>query len=431
MPNFQEHHARSHKRFFELVENPAGEYRRTLIHKATHLSCYIFSDTYLIKALRLHNIAQSEFSQQPFGRFSCRIFFAAITMPPHTCVAFLHLATAVASTSLSRAQPNTAPPWHFPLKPIVTMNQLQAMRVFLKVAENGSFGRAAASLDISNAVVTRYVALLETHLDTRLVNRTTRSLSLTEAGLAYADGCRQLLEQLEAMESSVSQRANDPSGTLKLMAVASFSLFGLTPLLERYRLQCPRVKLSVTLLHRPVDLIEQGFDVGIVVPGQVRGGTLIKRALFKVRSVAVATPAYLAARGMPAAPAQLAAHPLLAPSTNVHSAQWCFVDTNGIEETANMEAIYAVNNAVMLRQAALADMGITILPENHVSADLMSGALVQVLPDYRIKGADKEVSLVYPGRRHVSAKTRSFVEFTVDYFRNRAGPTLSSIFTNS
>ncbi|MFM0499607.1 LysR family transcriptional regulator [Paraburkholderia caffeinilytica] len=311
------------------------------------------------------------------------------------------------------------------------MNHLQAMRVFLKVAENGSFGRAAASLDLSNAVVTRYVALLETHLDTRLVNRTTRSLSLTEAGSAYADGCRQLLDQLEAIESSVSQSANDPSGTLKLVAVASFSLFGLTPLLQRYRLQCPQVKLSVTLLHRPVDLIEEGFDAGIVVAGQVSGGTLIKRALFKVRSVAVASPAYLAARGTPSVPAQLAAHPFLAPSANVHGAEWCFVDTDGIEITVNMKAAYAVNNAVMLRQAALADMGITILPENHVAADLMSGALVQVLPDYRIKGADKEVSLVYPGRRHVSAKTRSFVEFTVDYFRNRVGAPLPSIFTNS
>ncbi|MEZ0602882.1 LysR family transcriptional regulator [Paraburkholderia sp. IW21] len=311
------------------------------------------------------------------------------------------------------------------------MNQLQAMRVFLKVAEIGSFGRAAASLDLSNAVVTRYVALLETHLDTRLVNRTTRSLSLTEAGLAYAEGCRQLLERLEAIESSVSQSANDPSGTLKLVAVASFSLFALTPLLERYRLQCPRVKLSVTLLHRPVDLIEEGFDVGIVVPGQVSGGTLIKRALFKVHSVAVASPTYLAVHGTPATPAQFATHPFLAPSANVHSAEWCFVDANGIEEAVNMEAAYVVNNAVMLRQAALADMGITILPENHVSADLTNGALVQVLPDYQIKGADKEVSLVYPGRRHVSAKTRSFVEFTVDYFRNKYASTPSSIFTNS
>lgn len=322
-------------------------------------------------------------------------------------------------------------PRRSPTKSTITMNQLQAMRVFLKVAESGSFGRAAASLDISNAVVTRYVALLETHLDTRLVNRTTRSLSLTEAGLAYADGCRQLLDQLDAIESSVSQSANDQSGTLKLVAVASFSLFGLTPLLQRYRLQCPRVKLSVTLLHRPVDLIEEGFDVGIVVPGQVSGGTLIKRALFKVRSVAVASPAYLAASGKPSTPAQLVAHPFLAPSSKIHSSEWCFVGADGKEVTVKMKASYAVNNAVMLRQAALADMGITILPENHVSADLTNGTLVQVLPDYRIKDADKEVSLVYPGRRHVSATTRSFVDFTVDYFRNRAGANLSSIFTNS
>jgi DNA-binding transcriptional LysR family regulator len=298
------------------------------------------------------------------------------------------------------------------------MNHLQAMRVFLKVAENGSFGRAAASLDLSNAVVTRYVALLETHLNTRLVNRTTRSLSLTEAGLAYAEGCRQTLEQLEAMESAVSQSATDSSGTLKLVAVASFSLYGLTPLLQRYRVHHPKVKLAVTLLHRPVDLIEEGFDVGIVVPGPVSSGTLIKRALFRVRSVAVASQGYINAHGMPNTPASLATHTFLAPSANPHNAGWNFVAANGLEETVMLEPAYSVNNAVMLRQAALADMGVTILPENQVEADLSSGALLRVLPAYRIHGADKEVSLVYPGRRHVSAKTRSFVDFTVEYFRN-------------
>jgi DNA-binding transcriptional LysR family regulator len=427
---------RSHKIFFELIEKSTSQYWRTLRHKTFHLSRFIFSDTYLIKALQPRYIVHSEVSSRLFGRFLYRPVFAAITIA--------HLLRAALALSHHGTQPQPAGfspratsrwPFHaprcFPIEPTITMNQLLAMRVFLRVAENGSFGRAAASLDLSNAVVTRYVALLEKHLSTRLVNRTTRSVSLTEAGRAYADGCRQLLDQLDAVESSISQSANDPSGTLKLVAVASFSLFGLTPLLRCYRLQHPRVKLSVTLLHRPVDLIEEGFDVGIVVPGQVSGGTLIKRALFKVRSVAVASPTYLAAAGKPSTPAQLVAHPFLAPSSRIHSAQWCFVDEDGKEITLNMKASYAVNNAVMLRQAALADMGITILPENHVSADLMSGALVQVLPGYRIKDADKEVSLVYPGRRHVSATTRSFVEFTVDYFRNRADSTLSSIFTNS
>jgi DNA-binding transcriptional LysR family regulator len=319
----------------------------------------------------------------------------------------------------------------FRLDQTLKMNHLQAMRVFLKVVENGSFGRAATSLELSNAVVTRYVALLETHLDTRLINRTTRSLSLTEAGQAYAEGCRQTLEQLDAMESAVSRSATDPSGTLKLVAFASFSLFGLTPLLQRYRAHQPKVKLSVTLLHRPVDLIEEGFDVGIVVPDQIRTGTLINRSLIRVRSVAVASRGYIDARGMPATPASLSAHTFLAPAANPPHADWSFIAEDGKEETVSLEPAYSVNNAVMLRQAALADMGLTILPEHHVAADLMSGALVRILPGYHVNGAEKEVSLVYPGRRHISAKTRSFVDFTVNYFRHDAASTFSSVFQNS
>lgn len=233
------------------------------------------------------------------------------------------------------------------------------------------------------------------------------------------------------MESSISQSATHPAGTLKLVEVASFSLFGLTPLLQRYRVQHPKVKLSVTLLHRPVDLIEEGFDVGIVVPGQVSSGTLIKRSLFRVRAIAVASHGYIGANGMPMTPASLSAHTFLAPSANLHNSEWSFVAAVGHEETVTLEPAYSVNNAVMLRQAALADMGITILPENHVVADLSDGTLVRVLASYEIKGADKEVSLVYPGRRHVSAKTRSFVDFTVDYFRAETVPPLSAAFQNT
>jgi DNA-binding transcriptional LysR family regulator len=230
------------------------------------------------------------------------------------------------------------------------MNHLQAMRVFLKVAENGSFRRAATSLDLSNAVVTRYVALSATH----------------------------------------------PAGTPKLAAVASFLLFGLTPLLQRYRAQHPKVKLSVTLLRRPVDLIEEGFDVGIMVPGQVSSGTLIKRSLFRGRAIAVASHGYIGANGMPLAPASLTTHMFLTPSANLHNSQWSFVARDGREETVTLEPAYPVNNAVMLREGALADMGITTLPENQVAADLSDETLVRVSACYQIRGADKEVSLVYP-----------------------------------
>jgi DNA-binding transcriptional LysR family regulator len=235
------------------------------------------------------------------------------------------------------------------------MNHLQAMRVFLKVAENGSFGRAAASLGLSNAVVTRYVALLETHLDTRLVNRTTRGLSLTEAGHRYAEGCRQVLDQIETIEAGVARSAAEPSGTLKLVAVASFSLAGLTPLLlQRFHAQHPKVKLSVTLLHRPVDLIEEGFDVGIVVPGQVSSETMIRRPLCRVRPVAVASPGYLDAHDTPQHPADLATHTFLAPSADIHGATWNFVGSDSRGQTVILDPTYTVNNSVMLRQAALA-----------------------------------------------------------------------------
>jgi DNA-binding transcriptional LysR family regulator len=298
-----------------------------------------------------------------------------------------------------------------------TINQLQAMRVYVSVAENGSFGRAAANLNMSNAVVTRYIALLETHLNTRLINRNTRSISLTEAGNTYAQACRQVLEDLERIETQIAHGVSVPSGTLRVVAHASFSLHGLTPLLKQYLASFSQVRLALTLLHRPVDLIEEGFDVGIVAPRQVSGGTLIRRPLVTVTPVAVASPAYLETHRAPLHPAELAHHTLLAPSADIHGSEWHFDDADGLRVPVQIEPVYAVNNAVMLRQAALSGMGITILPANQVAADLAQKTLVRVLSGYTIRDADKELSLVYPGRRHVPAKTRSFVDFTVDWFR--------------
>jgi DNA-binding transcriptional LysR family regulator len=300
------------------------------------------------------------------------------------------------------------------------MNQLQAMRVFLSVAAHGSFGRAAASLNLSNAVVTRYVALLEAHLKTRLVNRNTRSVSLTEAGTTYAQGCRQVLDDLEHIETQIAHGVAVPSGTLRLVAHASFSINGLTPLLQRFLATFPQVRANLTLLHRPVDLIEEGFDAGIVAPRQVSGETLIRRPLVTITPIAVAAPAYLETHGVPHCPADLATHALVAPSADIHGEDWLFEAPDGACNAVRIEPVYAVNDAVMQRQAALAGMGIAILSSDQVAADLASGAVVRVLDGYAIRDADKELALVYPGRRHVPAKTRAFVDFTVGWFRNLA-----------
>lgn len=290
------------------------------------------------------------------------------------------------------------------------------MRVFLKVAENNSFTRAAASLDLSNAAVTRYVSLLEAHLNTRLINRTTRSLSLTEAGVTFMHGCRQVLELLESIESSVASGTNEPHGTLKLVAAASFSLVGLPPLVRKYCQSYPNVKVDLTLLHRNVDLVEDGFDVGIVTSRQVNGGTLVRRPLPSLHPVVVASPGYLARNGEPFTPDQLALRGFLAPSRDIHGGEWCFVNADGVVQTVSLSARCTVNDMIMLRQLALVHMGLAILPGPYVKDDVEKGSLVQVLRGYKIRESAKELSLVYPGRRHISAKVRAFVDLTLEHF---------------
>jgi DNA-binding transcriptional LysR family regulator len=230
-----------------------------------------------------------------------------------------------------------------------------------------------------------------------------------------------VLDDLEHIETQIAHGVAVPSGTLRLVAHASFSINGLTPLLQRFLATFSQVRVSLTLLHRPVDLIEEGFDAGIVAPRQVSGETLIRRPLVTIPSIVVAAPAYLATHGVPHCPAELAQHTVLAPSADIHGEDWLFEAPDGACNAVRIEPAYAVNDAVMQRQAALAGMGIAILTSDQVAPDLASGAVVRVLDGYEIRDADKALSLVYPGRRHVPAKTRAFVDFTVDWFRNVTG----------
>ena len=291
------------------------------------------------------------------------------------------------------------------------------MRIFLKIVENNSFSRAAASLDLSNAAVTRYMSLLEAHLDTRLVNRTTRSLSLTEAGHTYAHGCQQVMELVDSIDSAVGSGGSEPFGTLKLVAASSFALIGLPPLLQRYCRLNPKVKVDLVLLHRNVDLVEDGFDVGIVAPWQVSSSTLVRRPLTTIRPVVVASQPYLDIHGAPATPVQLTSRPVLVPSRDIRGSDWCFVDALGKEHTVRLDALCTVNDMIMLRQLVLANMGIAILPAAYVNEDIQNRTLIPVLCDYEIREGVKELSLVYPGRRHLSAKARAFINLTLDHFQ--------------
>ena len=296
------------------------------------------------------------------------------------------------------------------------MNQIHAMRVFVRVAETESFRRAAQQLDVSNALVTRSIAMLEAHLNTRLINRTTRNLSLTEAGLRYLEGCRCVLEELDHLESSVAQTESEPSGTLRVIAAGTPSLAALTPLIGGYRRLYPRVNVRLTLAEGPVDLVEDGFDVGIVGATPTRHGAFVERALATTAFVPCASAAWLAEHGEPRTPAQLAQCPAVALPPEERCTTWQFARPGEHAQQVTLLPGYTVNNVLMVRLGALAGLGVAILPAPLVADDLAAGTLQRLLPDYEIDDPDSRMCIVYSNRQYVPAKTRSFVDYALEHF---------------
>ena len=306
------------------------------------------------------------------------------------------------------------------------MNQIHAMRVFVRVAQTQSFRRAAEQLDVSNALVTRSIAMLEAHLNIRLINRTTRNLSLTQAGQRYLEGCRCVLEELDHLESTVAHTESEPSGTLRVVAAGVLSPATLTPLIDGYRRLYPRVSVRLTLAERPVDLVEDGFDVGIVGASPARNGEFVERALGTTTFVPCASPAWLAEHGEPNTPAQLAQYAAVALPPEERSATWQFAKPGEHAEPVTLQPGYAVNNMLMVRLAALAGMGVAILPAPLVAEDFAAGTLRRLLPDYEIDDPDARLSIVYPSRQYLPAKTRRFVDYTVEHFEQACNANAAS-----
>ncbi|WP_118181092.1 LysR family transcriptional regulator [Paraburkholderia phosphatilytica] len=293
------------------------------------------------------------------------------------------------------------------------MDHLQSMRVFAKVAELGGFARAATAVGISSAVATRHVADLEGRLGTRLLNRTTRSLSLTEAGQVYLERARQILDELEDVEQMVVARNHEPVGTLRIVAPVVFGLHNLAPVLQSFTARYPKVVPDVTLVSRQVDLVEEGYDVGIVAVRQMRSSTIVTRRLMSSRMTVCATPTYLHKRGVPTRPERLAEHACLSLPTEYFGDERVFSGPNGEVRVRPANAIVA-NNTEMLRQFALLDMGVAVLPDYLVGRDLERGRFVKLLPEYELPQI--EINIAYPSRHHLPAKVRTFVDHLVEHF---------------
>ena len=295
------------------------------------------------------------------------------------------------------------------------MNQLQSMRVFVKVADLGSFVRAAGALDLSTAVVTRHVADLEARLGTRLLNRTTRRLSLTESGTTYLERVRHILDDLDGVEQMVVARHHEPVGTLRIVAPVVFGLQSLAPAVQSYTARYPEVVPDVTLADRHADLVEEGFDVGILAGRPARSASIVTRRLTTCQLTVCATPAYLTQHGTPTRPEDLLDHPCLSRPPEQGGEERVFSGPEGLVRVRPATAI-AANNSEMLRQFALLGMGVAILPSYLIGRDLASGRLVELLGDYRLP--EIEITIVYPSRLHLPAKVRTFVDHLVEHFES-------------
>ena len=281
----------------------------------------------------------------------------------------------------------------------------------MAVVSRHGFARAAEALDTSPANVTRYIAELEAHLGTRLLNRHSRKLSLTESGEALYERARAILADVDEAEAVSSSATVRPQGRLRINAPVSFGLLHLASRWPRFARRYPEVELDVSLIDRVVDVVDEGFDMAIRI-SRSGSSTHAARKLASSRNVVCASPDYLREHGTPRTPADLAQHACIV-YTYVGS-EWHLQADDGKPHSVRVRGVMQVNNGDTARTAALDSLGIIWQPTFLVGPDLRAGRLVPLLPGYRVP--DIDVLAVYPSRRHLGAKVRAMIDFLAEEF---------------
>lgn len=292
---------------------------------------------------------------------------------------------------------------------------MQHMSVFARVVSAGSFSAAARDLGVSTAVVSRRVAALEARLGIRLLHRTTRRLALTDEGATFHESVLRILREVEEAEAAASAGSAQPRGVLKVAMPASFGHRHIAPLIPVFAQRYPEVELALHLSDRPVAIIEEGFDLGIRI-AELADSSLAARKLAPNRRVVCASPEYLNRHGAPRTPAELAQHNCLIPNwEHDFSMSWDYREPSGKSGSVRVRGRYACDNWEVLRDWALAGLGIALKSTWDVRSQLEDGLLVPVLPGYTF-GTEVAIYAVYPHRRHLPAKTRAFIDFLADSF---------------
>jgi DNA-binding transcriptional LysR family regulator len=293
------------------------------------------------------------------------------------------------------------------------MDTIDGMRTFVAVISGGSFAAAARRLDMSPQLVSKYVAQLEARLGARLLNRSTRRLSITEAGQAYFERCQYVLDEIDEMENAVGEATLEAQGVLRINAPMSFGVLHLSKAIADYQRTQPQVNVNLTLDDRTVDIVSEGYDMAIRI-GRLPESSLIARTLAPVRLVVCAAPRYLRERGTPTSPGDLESHECLGYEYYSEHNRWRFKAEDGEQHEVQVKGRFSANNGDALRQAAISGTGLILQPTFIVGNDIHANALQTVLDAYEVEPLG--VYAVYPHRQYLSGKVRTFVDFLADYF---------------
>lgn len=294
------------------------------------------------------------------------------------------------------------------------MDRLTAMQMFTRVVETGSFSAVAKEMNSTQPTISKNIAELESWLGAKLLNRSTRSLRLTETGTDYYERCVAILQDVEEAEQMVGQLQTQPRGTVRVSTVVAFGRLHLVPRLTGFYKKFPEIKVDMRLNDRVVDLVEEGVDVAIRM-GQLADSSLIAKKLCSSPMVTVASPAYLKDNGIPRHPRDLKDHNYITYTDAVTRNETQFKD-QGEPFFVRVEGNLTTNNTEVLRMALITGLGVSRAPRWLVGDAIASGELVTVLDDFQPDAMS--IHAVYPPGRHLPSKVRSFLDYIGEEFKD-------------
>jgi len=296
------------------------------------------------------------------------------------------------------------------------MDRLESDRMFVAVMETGSFIGAADQLKTSSGQASKLVSRLETDLGVRLLNRTTRSVSPTEAGQAYYDRLRPLLDEHDALDLDIRNISQTPRGRLRISVPQTFGVVGLAPILSRFAADYPEIELDVNFSDRAVHLVEDGFDLAVRI-GRPQMSSLVMRKLFNVRLTIVAAPDYLARNGTPVRPEKLTAHNCILDTNFADPKKWPLRASADQSEGVRVTGRVRFSNAEACLKAAEAGLGLACVPNVIIGDAVSRGRVVRILEDFEPDPYDLYV--LYPHSRHLSTKVRLLVDTLVEHYKSQ------------